>query len=707
MSFTKFLHQLRERPAVFRASLLFLFLLALVPRLSCPVMRPMVWYKRSVLFWDALLEGDLSGTYQFYHPAVTVMWVAGLGLRVYATVHGWSGDELLKPPLSPLGVRHYPIEAGVAALGLAIAICIVISYVLLARLIDWPVAFCGGCFLALDPFFLAFSKVILIDALLASLMLVSMLAFLCYQQRKKWLYLVLSGLFAGLAFLTKSPSTFLLPYVLLVTVSSSLPFPWPPTTRGSTKEPQRSERLWNAVRAVGRRLWNAARTIGIWGVIASLVFILAWPIMWSTPLKAIFRMVLSVLVWRKMPHHDVFLAGQVVDDPGWLFYVATVAWKTTLITLPAICTAVFFMLRRWREGESSEHMWWLLIYAVGFFLMMAISAKKRRPYLIPTFLALDILAAWGLIQIARTIGKCKRFRKLAWLPTAIVTTALVVQAGTALRHHPYYDVHHNLLLGGLQVAQHILPLGDQGEGLDLAARFLNGYPGAERRTAGLQKRFVDSFRRDFVGHTRRIDEPDVDYRVFAVNVNQRRLNLDVWEDMWQACQRTGPLWSVSFDGVPYAWICPAYPHDPGVLAIDHGLDVQLGDHISLLGYQLSATQLSAGDTLTVTLFWQSDGRLVEDYHVFVHLLGADGQMVAQHDGVPVQGERPSWDWRDKEVLQDEHPLVTDVGVPDGTYMLSVGMYDYLTKARLPAVGPTGERLPDDRIVLQGVQVTLP
>jgi hypothetical protein len=289
----------------------------------------------------------------------------------------------------------------------------------------------------------------------------------------------------------------------------------------------------------------------------------------------------------------------------------------------------------------------------------------------------------------------------------IIAIALVIQTGTVLRHHPYYDVHHNLLLGGLPVAQHILPLGDQGEGLDLAARFLNGYPGAERRTAGLQKRFVESFQRDFLGRTRRIGESDVDYWVFAVNANQRRLNADQWENVWEASQRTEPLWSVSFDGVPYAWIYPAYPHDPAVLAIDRRLDVRLGDHISLLGYQLSATQLSAGDTLTVTLFWQSDGRLVEDYRVFVHLLGPDRQIAAQHDGIPVQGERPTWDWRDREVFADEHVLVIDQGLPSGTYALSVGMYDHLTQARLPAASSDGGQLPDDRVVLLDVQVTSP
>jgi hypothetical protein len=82
-------------------------------------------------------------------------------------------------------------------------------------------------------------------------------------------------------------------------------------------------------------------------------------------------------------------------------------------------------------------------------------------------------------------------------------------------------------------------------------------------------------------------------------------------------------------------------------------------------------------------------------------------LVTQHDGVPVQGERPTWSWWNQEVIPDEHTLLTDVNLPAGTYSLSVGMYDLTTGKRLPAVSPSGERPPEDRILLGEVQVTLP
>ena len=66
------------------------FVLAFVPRVVYGVSRAVQWYEQSNRYWDALLAGDMAGTYQRYHPGVTTMWVAGLGLGVYATANGWS-----------------------------------------------------------------------------------------------------------------------------------------------------------------------------------------------------------------------------------------------------------------------------------------------------------------------------------------------------------------------------------------------------------------------------------------------------------------------------------------------------------------------------------------------------------------------------------------------------------------------------------------
>ena len=57
----------------------------------------------------------------------------------------------------------------------------------------------------------------------------------------------------------------------------------------------------------------------------------------------------------------------------------------------------------------------------------------------------------------------------------------------------------------------------------------------------------------------------------------------------------------------------------------------------LRGYNLNAQKLSAGEPLTVELLWESTGAVSTDYTVFVHLLDANGEWAAGHDGLPVGG----------------------------------------------------------------------
>jgi hypothetical protein len=666
-----------------------IFVLAFVPRAHYPVARFMEWYPRSVQFWEALAEGNLEATYQRYHPGVTTMWIAGFGQRVYALVHGWSTQELLDPPDGPLGPQSPSTRAAVVAISFVVSGCITLAYVLLHQLLGQRAAFAAGCLLALDPFFVTHSKMIHLDALMSSSMLVSALFLIGFLRDNKTTSLIASGAFAGLAFLTKSSSGFLAPYAVLIMVLDLL-----------FKERSVLPSLWRG------QAWRVIRSLTIWAIVAACVFFLAWPAMWVRPGEMLDRIAKSALKHAEEAHdRAAFFAGRLVDDPGPLYYPAVLAWKTTLITFPSICAAAVLLVRR-RHEKSSRPLWYLLIYALGFLLAMTLGTKKLARYMLPVLTALDVLAGWGLSRAAAAAQRFERLEKPSWTPMALIVVALVGQGVLVLRHHPYYGTHHNLLLGGSRVAQHVLHMGDQGEGLDLAARFLNSYPRAEQMEVGVQNMANLMFGSNFSGRTRPIDRP-VDYRVFSINDVQREFLLGLWEDSWEACQKTGPLWSAAFDGVPYVWICPNYPYDPQAFAIENRTSVQLGDHIDLLGYELSSNQVTAGDMLTVTLFWQSDGQMVEDYHVFVHLLSTDDAMVAQQDGVPGRGARPTWGWRDSEVLQDEYALVIGADLPASTLTLSIGMYDYQTSARLPAVTPEGERLPEDRIVLQAIQVRSP
>ena len=123
--------------------------------------------------------------------------------------------------------------------------------------------------------------------------------------------------------------------------------------------------------------------------------------------------------------------------------------------------------------------------------------------------------------------------------------------------------------------------------------------------------------------------------------------------------------------------------------------------IQLLGSDLSALEIRAGETLTLTLYWQPETAVpMRDYTVFAHLLGpvnpASGTPVwAGHDGPPLGNSYPTSRWQQGEVIVDRHELVLPAEIPAGTYPIEVGLYDPQAAGTrlnvLDAAGETTER----------------
>jgi hypothetical protein len=160
---------------------------------------------------------------------------------------------------------------------------------------------------------------------------------------------------------------------------------------------------------------------------------------------------------------------------------------------------------------------------------------------------------------------------------------------------------------------------------------------------------------------------------------------------------------------PLIYIVPAYARPPllsgtAIESIPHRLDVNLGGVMKLLGYDLpiSNTQypifshLRPGDSLTVTLYWQSLAKMSQDYTVFVHLLDENDLILAQRNTFPGLGSFPTTLWQVGEAIADIYTLV----LPETTYapssaQLEVGLFDSATGERLLVYGPGGEPVGDN------------
>lgn len=67
----------------------------------------------------------------------------------------------------------------------------------------------------------------------------------------------------------------------------------------------------------------------------------------------------------------------------------------------------------------------------------------------------------------------------------------------------------------------------------------------------------------------------------------------------------------------------------------------------------------------------------------MHLLGGAPAPVAQHDGDPANGTRPTSTWRAGEQIDDLREIALPPDLPAGEYTLLVGWYARETGARIP------------------------
>jgi hypothetical protein len=96
-----------------------------------------------------------------------------------------------------------------------------------------------------------------------------------------------------------------------------------------------------------------------------------------------------------------------------------------------------------------------------------------------------------------------------------------------------------------------------------------------------------------------------------------------------------------------------------------------------------AREFKPGDVLGLRTFWSVDQPFGQDFFIFVHLLDAAGNRVAQRDTPPWQGRFPTSSWRAGTLVVDVHDLALPAGLPPGEYTLAVGMFDPASGAHPP------------------------
>jgi hypothetical protein len=122
-----------------------------------------------------------------------------------------------------------------------------------------------------------------------------------------------------------------------------------------------------------------------------------------------------------------------------------------------------------------------------------------------------------------------------------------------------------------------------------------------------------------------------------------------------------------------------------------------GDEITLVGYTMEPRSLAAGETFTLTLYWQPhpENPPRHDYSVFAQVIDPQWRVWGSQDGAG-----PGWS--PGQVIQDVRPITLLPETPPDSYPVQVGLFDGAT-GRLPVIAPQGHYV-DERVLLGPVRV---
>ncbi|MGQ9787491.1 MAG: ArnT family glycosyltransferase, partial [Anaerolineae bacterium] len=608
----------------------------------------------------------LACTLRTGHPGVTTMWTGSLGILLRYLADGAPGslfDYTVGLSTNPLDARLIVPERLPSVLFLSIAI-VLIAWLVGKLFDDYRIGLVAGLLLALDPFHAALSRIIHHDALAATFMSCAVLTALLYWVRRRsrgWL--VVSGMCGGLAFLSKSSALFLVPFILLLAL-------WPLLVQSVHGQPLR-----------GRHIVSALTNAGVWVFVAIATFFVCWPAMWVLPLDAI-RTIFSVGMKYASEGHAKgnYFMGVISNDPGVFFYPFTWLLRSSPLSWIGLLALVWIATKRWTGTTWAEEndldangvparghgqrwlcraglvttrvrldhapiLWLLFTYIVLFTVFMTFGEKKQDRYLLPVYPILTTMAAVGLVRLALWLAeKVTRYPAIARVTfSLLLALILIFQGFLIVAHHPYYFTYYNPLLGGIRGAQHMVTIG-WGEGIDLAADYLNRKPNAERLrvAAWYHSTFTPFFKGEAVGYSKEKGKAlSGNYVLFYINQLQRRFPDEELFRYFE--QRYQPETVILLHGIPYVVIYPG----PGM---QHYVEDRVNEHrrryrgiAALLGWDWLGVAdadhptVVIGDGLRFRLYWEYLGKRPEE-KFFFRLLDGQGHRVVEAISQPVQSE---------------------------------------------------------------------
>jgi arylsulfatase A-like enzyme len=104
----------------------------------------------------------------------------------------------------------------------------------------------------------------------------------------------------------------------------------------------------------------------------------------------------------------------------------------------------------------------------------------------------------------------------------------------------------------------------------------------------------------------------------------------------------------------------------------HPLEAHIGEHLRVLGYDLSSTRVRRGESAVLVTHFELQGRLPPGWKLFFHLEGPGGFRNLDH--IPVEGTYPLERWRPGQRIRDRVSITFTQTMPAGVYSVYLGLF---------------------------------
>lgn len=434
------------------------------------------WLSQGANFYYALGQREFDKTVYEYQPAVTTMWIIATAMHLYFPEYRGLGQGYLdyeKGSLDPFMEKQGYDPRVLFELSRLIQVFIVAAlflllYGLLQRLIPKIAAVFVVLFASFDPFSLGHSRMLDHEAMVSLFVLISLLSLVVYFAKgRRLVFLLLSGVAAGLAQLTKSSSIAMLAAVGILFLMQIY------------REREQG---------IGKALLGNLKDFLAWGAALVVVYFLFWPGMWVAPGKMLYEVYGNAFSYAfqgsrlKITEELDVASFNLNTNWGGILEVARVlVYRITPLTWLGILFGFSLPFTRDRERVHPYRQLCtlLLVNTIAFVLMIGIAQGRNSPhYILSSYLALNVLAGLGWFVFIQWFGD--RFSWAHWQYAALCVL-LIVQAWSALSYFPYYFTYRNPVLYSLGWHREF-PQFPYGEGLELAARHLAEMPNAADQT---------------------------------------------------------------------------------------------------------------------------------------------------------------------------------------------------------------------------------